>query len=77
MMSTKWYRKLVLGMIVLTMAMFSSCVLQQGLSLTQDRSGWATTDLYVYDFFLTVLEDFEPFAAEEREKSIMDASIDD
>lgn len=77
MMSTKRYRKLVLGMIVLTMAMFSSCVMQQGLSLTQDRSGWATTDLYVYDFFLTVLEDFEPFAPEEREKSIMDASIDD
>jgi hypothetical protein len=51
--------------------------MQQGISMTRNRSGWATTDLYVYDFFKTVLEDFEPFSPEERTQSFMDASIDD
>lgn len=63
--------------LVMAMALLSSCVMQQGLSMSSSRAGWATTDLYVYDFFLTVLEDFEPFTPEEREKSIMDASVDD
>jgi len=51
--------------------------MQQGLSMSQNRSGWATTDLYTYDFFLDVLEDFEPFTPEKKEQSIMDASIED
>ena len=63
--------------IVLTLLGLSGCVMQQGLSMTRTRSGWATTDLYVYDFFLNVLEDFEPFTEEPRDMSIMDASIED
>jgi len=75
-MSTR-YRTLAALCIVLTLFILSSCVMQQGLSMTRTGSGWATTDLYVYDFFLNVLEDFEPFTPEERDKSIMDASVDD
>ena len=63
--------------VLISVVLLSGCVMQQGLSLTRNRSGWATTDLYVYDFFLTVLEDFEPFTPEDRTMSIMDASVDD
>jgi hypothetical protein len=74
----KRYLGLLMGsMIIITLFLFSSCAMQQGLSLTRNRSGWATTDLYVYDFFLTVLEDFEPFTEEEEEISMMDASVED
>lgn len=63
--------------IVAAMSLLSGCVMQQGITLTPDRSGWATTDLSVYDFFLTVLEDFEPFVPEDEQQSIMDASVED
>lgn len=76
MRSSKIHRILVI-MVVLTVFIFSGCVMQQGISMTRTGSGWATTDLYVYDFFLTVLEDFEPFSPEKRTQSFMDASIDD
>ena len=76
-MSTRGLRMMCASAVVLAIISFSGCVLQQGISMTRNRSGWATTDLYVYDFFLTVLEDFEPFSPEERTTSIMDASIDD
>lgn len=70
-------RRLLVGATLLLILTLSGCVMQQGLSMTRSGSGWATTDLYVYDFFKTVLEDFEPFSPEERKTSIMDASIDD
>ena len=73
----KYSQRVLLLALVATMALFSSCVMQQGLSMSNTRAGWATTDLYVYDFFLTVLEDFEPFTPEERDVSIMDASVND
>lgn len=62
---------------LLVVLISSSCVVQQGLSLTESQSGWATTDLYVFDFFLTVLQDFEPFVPEDEGQSIMDASVED
>ncbi len=55
----------------------SSCVMQQGLSLSENRSGWATTDLSVYDFFVQVLEDFEPFDPALEEKPILETSVDE
>ena len=67
----------VMFSVVLAVLLLSGCVMQQGLSLTRNRSGWATTDLYVYDFFLPVLDDFEPFTPEDRTLSIMDASVED
>ncbi len=68
---------LIASILLILVLLSSSCAMQQGLSLTRNRSGWATTDLYVYDFFLTVLEDFEPFTEEEEEISMMDASVED
>ncbi|MGI6432996.1 MAG: hypothetical protein ACOXZ4_03935 [Sphaerochaetaceae bacterium] len=59
------------------LALFGSCAVFQGLQLTATSQGWATTDLYVYDFFLTLLEDFEPFSETERTVSIMDEHVDD
>lgn len=76
-MMCKRIRLMFLIGLVMIMALLGGCVMQQGLSMSNSRSGWATTDLYVYDFFLTVLEDFEPFTPEEREQSIMDASVED
>ncbi len=55
----------------------SSCVMQQGLTLTDSKAGWATTDLSVYDFFVQVLEDFEPFDPTIQEKPILETSVDD
>lgn len=62
-----------------TILMFtlSGCVMQQGISLTSTQSGWATTDLSVYDFFVKVLEDFEPFDPELEEKPILQTSVED
>lgn len=71
------FRYIVLATVIVNLVFLSGCVMQQGLSLTRNRSGWATTDLYVYDFFLTVLEDFEPFTTEKQETSLMDASVND
>ena len=75
MNSGKQFRATCLVGVMVLMAFLSSCVMQQGLSMAGSKNGWATTDLYVYDFFLTVLEDFEPFTPEERNQSIMDASV--
>jgi len=55
----------------------SGCVMQQGISLTATQSGWATTDLSVYDFFVKVLEDFEPLDPELEEKPILQSSVED
>jgi len=54
----------------------SSCVMQQGISLSRGGSGWATTDLSVTPFFATVLEDFQPFSEEENPKPLLDSSIE-
>lgn len=63
---------------LIVLFLLSSCVMQQGLTLYQQgKGGWATSDLYVYDFFLSVLEDFEPFSEEERTISIMDEHVED
>ncbi|MBN2859784.1 MAG: hypothetical protein JXK93_05945 [Sphaerochaetaceae bacterium] len=55
----------------------SGCVMQQGISLTSTQSGWATTDLSVYDFFVRVLEDFEPFDPDLEEKPILETAVED
>lgn len=55
---------------------FSSCVMQQGVSLSSGGSGWATTDLSVTPFFATVLEDFQPFSEEENPRPLLDVSIE-
>ena len=60
----------------LLMVTLSGCVMQQGISLTSTQSGWATTDLSVYDFFVNVLEDFEPFDPELEEKPILETSVE-
>lgn len=76
-MMSKRIRLGFFSVLVIAVALSSGCVMQQGLSMSGNQGGWATTDLYVYDFFLTVLEDFEPFTPEDRKVSIMDASVDD
>ena len=73
----RFLQKHLLIILIVVLVSTSGCVMQQGLSMSQNRSGWATTDLYAYDFFLDVLEDFEPFTPEKKEQSIMDASIED
>ncbi|MDD3365912.1 MAG: hypothetical protein PHS67_01460, partial [Sphaerochaetaceae bacterium] len=73
----RFLHKHLLIILIVVLVSTSGCVMQQGLSMSQNRSGWATTDLYAYDFFLDVLEDFEPFTPEKKEQSIMDASIED
>ncbi len=54
----------------------SSCVMQQGISLSSGGHGWATTDLSVTPFFATVLEDFLPFSEEENPRPLLDVSIE-
>jgi len=76
-MTGRRMRSVLVGTVVLLMFTLGGCVLQQGISMSRTNTGWATTDLYVYDFFKMVLEDFEPFSPEERTVSLMDASIDD
>jgi hypothetical protein len=51
--------------------------MQQGLSLADNQSGWATIDLSVYDFFSTILEDFAPFDAEASDTPIIEQSVDE
>lgn len=55
----------------------SGCVMQQGISMNTNNSGWATTDLMVDDFFIAVLDDFATFTPEGADTSIMDASVKD
>ncbi len=76
MKSQRFLQKYLLVILIGVLVTSSGCVMQQGLNISQNRSGWATTDLYTYDFFLAVLEDFEPFTPEQEDQSIMDASID-
>ena len=76
MKSQRFPQTYLLAILIGVLVTTSGCVMQQGLNISQNRSGWATTDLYAYDFFLAVLEDFEPFTPEKEDQSIMDASID-
>jgi hypothetical protein len=55
----------------------SGCVMQQGISMNANNSGWATTDLVVDDFFIAVLDDFASFTPGSKKTSIMDASVND
>ena len=66
-----------ISFLLIILILLSSCVVQQNLNIITDQGGWATTDLYVNDFFLGVLEDFEPFYEDLKTKSIMDAVVDD
>ncbi len=66
----------IISVFILVFAL-SGCVLQQGMSLSSSNGGWATTDLTVYDFFVQVLEDFEPFDPDLEEKPILDTSMDE
>jgi len=63
--------------IVVMLLFTSGCVMQQGISMNANNSGWATTDLVVDDFFIAVLNDFATFTPEGPNTSIMDASVDD
>jgi hypothetical protein len=64
--------------LIVGILLFSSgCVMQQGISMNPNNSGWATTDLMVDDFFIAVLDDFAPFTPEGENTSIMDASVED
>ncbi|MFA5513604.1 MAG: hypothetical protein WDA17_01640 [Sphaerochaetaceae bacterium] len=69
--------KHILPFLLIIILSFSSCVVQQGLNMSLSQNGWATTDLYVDNFFLEVLEDFEPFYEEQLDKSILDTFVDD
>ncbi len=69
-------KKLPLLILLLLVVTFSSCVLYQGLNVAPRGSGWATTDLMAFPFFIDVLEDFQPFIPAE-EMTIMDSFIDD
>jgi len=62
---------------LITVSFSTSCVMQQGLSLSSGSNGWATTDLSVTPFFATVLEDFQPFSEEEHPRPLLDTSIED
>ena len=69
---------LLVAISVIVMLVFTSgCVMQQGISMNANNSGWATTDLVVDDFFIAVLDDFATFTPEGADTSIMDASVDD
>ena len=63
--------------IMLMLVFTSGCVMQQGISMNANNSGWATTDLVVDDFFIAVLDDFATFTPEGPQTSIMDASVED
>ena len=67
----------VLIIIIISIAALTSCVMQQGISLSSGNNGWATTDLSVTPFFATVLEDFQPFSEEENPRPILDTSIEE
>jgi hypothetical protein len=71
----KLHHLILLTLIILFLG--TSCVMQQGLSLSDNQSGWATVDLSVYDFFSTILEDFAPFDAEGLDKPIIEQSVDE
>lgn len=66
-----------ISFLLISLILLAGCVVQQNLNIIADQGGWATTDLYVNDFFLGVLEDFEPFYEDLKTKSIMDAAVDD
>ncbi|PKL10934.1 MAG: hypothetical protein CVV52_15910 [Spirochaetae bacterium HGW-Spirochaetae-8] len=69
---------LLAALSIMVMLVFTSgCVMQQGISMNANNSGWATTDLVVDDFFIAVLDDFATFTPEGPQTSIMDASVDD
>lgn len=70
-------RKRVLLLPLLLLIALSSCVLYQGLNVAPKGSGWATTDLTAFPFFINVLEDFQPFIPADEEMTIMDSFIDD
>jgi hypothetical protein len=66
-----------ISFLLISLILLASCVVQQNLNIIRDQGGWATTDLYVNDFFLGVLEDFEPFYEDLETRSIMDVAVDD
>ncbi|MDC7245515.1 MAG: hypothetical protein PQJ47_06340 [Sphaerochaetaceae bacterium] len=69
--------QLLITSVLLILSLTTGCVMQQGLSLTEDQSGWATVDLSVYDFFSTILEDFAPFDEDMADTSVIEQSVDD
>ncbi len=70
-------RIISIALVIIAIAISSSCVMQQGITLQANNSGWSTTDLIVDDFFIAVLEDFAPFSPEKKQKTIMEESVDD
>ncbi|NCB02151.1 MAG: hypothetical protein EOM67_08295 [Spirochaetia bacterium] len=67
----------MLALTIATLILSTSCVMQQGISLGAGQNGWATTDLSVSEFFVAVLEDFQPFSEEVNPKPILETSVDD
>ena len=71
------HSKILLIFPLILILLLPSCVMQQGISLTNNQNGWSTTDLSVSDFFVAVLDDFLPFSDEIDPKPILEASIEE
>ena len=71
------FNKKIVALSISLLVLLSSCVMQQGITMSTGQNGWATTDLSVSDFFVTVLEDFKPFNEDVNPKPILETSVDD
>ena len=71
------FNKKIVALSISLLVLLSSCVMQQGITMSTGQNGWATTDLSVSDFFVTVLEDFKPFNEVVNPKPILETSVDD
>ena len=63
--------------IVLIVVTASGCVLQQTIAMNANRTGIAATDLLVDDFFVGVLEDFQPLQDQPTDEPMMDRNVAD
>jgi len=68
---------LLIPLILLLLALGSSCVVTEQLTFNASGYNNSKYDFTVEDFFIAVLEDFSEFAPEEQDISLMDKAIAD